>query len=554
MMCVVIIVSVGILARAEPVQADRPLTETEPSVPESAPGDQKQYLAKGSLPIARHHLHWVDGVVVTTYALGMLGIGWYYNRRQQNVDEYFVGNRSMNSYLIGISLFATLFSTISYLSTPGELIGHGPVILTGMIGIPFSYLVVGHFMIPFYMRYQVTSAYELLEITLGVPVRITGAIMFIVLRLVWMSLLIFFASKAMIVMLGINDAWLPLVTFVTGAVAIVYASLGGLRAVVITDLMQFILLFGGAVMVLITVSVHLGGLNWIPTRWNPAWDVQPLFSINPEVRVTLVGSVFHGVVWWMCTAGSDQTAIQRFMATRDMYAARRSFLTNTIAGAMVSVVLALVGFALLAYFEAFPGALLEGTTIARDSDLLFPHFISHHLPVGISGLVVSGMFAAAMSSLDSGVNSITAVVMTDFIERFGKRKISSRSRIRVAQRLALLIGLIVVLTSSVMEYIPGNFLEISKRTIGLFVAPLFVLFAMSIFVPFATSQATILATLVSFISAFLVAYWGTFSGTSEVSFQWILPVSLLTGLAGGCLFSLMHRQLNIIFHQRTGSG
>ena len=105
-----------------------------------------------------------------------------------------------------------------------------------------------------------------------------------------------------------------------------------------------------------------------------------------------------------------------------------------------------------------------------------------------------------------------------------------------------------------MEYIPGNFLEISKRTIGLFVAPLFVLFAMSIFVPFATSQATILATLVSFISAFLVAYWGTFSGTIEVSFQWILPVSLLTGLAGGCLFSLLHRQLNIILHHRWGSG
>ena len=95
----------------------------------------------------------------------MLGIGWYYNRRQQNVDEYFVGNRSMNSYLIGISLFATLFSTISYLSTPGELIGHGPVILTGMIGIHFSYLVVGHFMIPFYMVgvYGIYSFIELIN-------------------------------------------------------------------------------------------------------------------------------------------------------------------------------------------------------------------------------------------------------------------------------------------------------------------------------------------------------------------------------------------------------
>ena len=95
-MCVVIMGSVGILAWAEPVQADRPLTERDPSVLESAHGDQKQHLDKSSLPIARHHLHWVDGVVVTTYALGMLGIGWYYNRRQQNVDEYFVGNRSMN--------------------------------------------------------------------------------------------------------------------------------------------------------------------------------------------------------------------------------------------------------------------------------------------------------------------------------------------------------------------------------------------------------------------------------------------------------------------------
>ena len=97
-------------------------------------------------------LHWIDGLVIGVYAAGMLGLGWYYSRRQKNTDEYFVGNRAMNPFLIGVSLFVTLFSTISYLSTPGELINHGPAMLTGMLSIPFGYYVIGYLMVPVYMK------------------------------------------------------------------------------------------------------------------------------------------------------------------------------------------------------------------------------------------------------------------------------------------------------------------------------------------------------------------------------------------------------------------
>lgn len=478
-------------------------------------------------------LHWIDGVVVASYALGMLALGAYYSYHQKSSDEYFVGDRAMNPFLIGISIFVTVFSTISFLSTPGEIIKHGPVMLTGSLSIPIVYYIVGYLMVPVYMRHQATSAYELLEARLGVTARCLGATLFMLLRLTWMATLIFFAAKAMLKMLGLGPEWLPAVTFVTGAIAVSYSSVGGLRAVVVTDLLQFLLLFGGASLVVAIITYRMGGFGWFPTSWNPSWDTQPLIGL-PTERVTVLTSILHGTIWWICTAGSDQTAIQRFMATGDAPAARRSFLINSVAGLAVSLLLALVGFSLLAYYQDDPARLL-GSTIENDSDLLFPLFISHHLPVGLSGLVVSGMFAAAMSSVDSGVNSITAVVMTDFVERFRTEKLGEKTRTRASRLMALAIGLIVVTTSSFLEYVPGNFLEVSQRTLGLFVSPLFALFFVGLFVKGATEQGAIASAAVAFVTAAAISFWEQITGLPAISFQWILAGSVVAAAMTGWL-------------------
>ncbi len=490
----------------------------------------------------------IDAVVVAGYVCFVLGLGWYYSRRQKNAGEYFTGSRAMPPFLIGISLFATLFSTISYLGTPGELINKGPVVLTGMLSIPIAYLIVGYVIVPRYMRHRVTSAYELLELRLGLHVRLLGAMMFVALRLTWMSILIYFSSKAVLEMLELPPSALPAIAAACGTVAIIYSSMGGLRAVVVTDLFQFLLLFGGALLVIATVTVDLDGVGWFPTSWNPQWDEQPRFSLDPYVRVTVFGSVLHGVLWWVCTAGSDQTAIQRFMATRDARAARKSFLVNSIAGAAVTVVLALVGFSLLGYYQANPEKLPEGKTLAEHADLMFPRFISHHLPAGLSGLVISGMFAAAMSSIDSGVNSISAVVMTDFVDRFRSHPVSDRHRLRAAQWMAFAIGVIVVLASTYMDFVPGNFLEKTKRTIGLFVAPMFSLFFMAMFVPFATSWGAIAGAGGGLLAAALVAYWNLLPGqgpAGPISYQWIFPVSMLASLVCGLFTSGLQRLVGV---------
>lgn len=497
-------------------------------------------------------LNWIDATVIGFYICCVLGIGWYHGRRQSSTDAYFVGNRAMNPILIGISTFATLFSTISYLSTPGEFLGRGPVIAFSLLTIPIAYFVVGYWIIPVYMRRRVTSAYELLEAQLGLGVRLFAAALFIVIRLAWMSLLIYMPSTAIREMLGLDVKWLPAIVFTTGGVAILYASIGGLGAVVITDLFQFLLLFGGAVLVVATVTFDLGGFGWFPTSWHENWDTQPLFSLDPNVRVTVFGTIVSGTLWWICTAGGDQTAIQRFMSTGSAKAARRSFLTNSIAGAAVSVILALVGLSLLGYFQAHPDQLGQGETIGTAADALLPRYIAFHLPSGVSGLLLSALFAAAMSSIDSGVNSISAVVLTDFVDRFRKRPMTPRGHVLAARALALGIGLIVVCASSLlMRHVPGNFLEQTNRIANLLISPLFLMFFMAFFVRFSTATGTICGVIASSLTAITVAYWEPLTlwlGTEpkllkSMSFQWIQPCALIAGIAVGCSVSFLERSV-----------
>jgi len=333
------------------------------------------------------------------------------------------------------------------------------------------------------------------------------------------------------------------------------------------------LLFSGAILVIVTVTVRLGGFEWFPRTWDSSWQSQPVFSFDPYIRLTVVGVIVMQTLWAVCTAGGDQTAIQRYMATRDARAARRSYLVNSAAVVAVVVVLTLVGLSLKGYFQTHPLQLPAGTTVANSADSLFPHFISHQLPIGISGLVVSGMFAAAMSSVDSGVNSITAVVLSDFVDRFrgsrSRRQTSSstshevtdndsppapqvspgdrdahdeRQHVRAAKLIAMAVGIIVICASTTIEYIPGNLLEVSKRATALLVTPIFTLFFMALFVRFATAAGANSGSLCGFLTATLIAFWNPLIENRSLSITWINPMALTVGIVVGCAVSLLTRQ------------
>jgi SSS family solute:Na+ symporter len=402
------------------------------------------------------------------------------------------------------------------------------------------------------MKYRVTSAYELLEKHLGFSVRMLGVAMFLSLRLVWMSLLVYKTAEALIVMIGVEDKWIPAVVLVTGMVSVTYASLGGMRAVVITDLLQTILLFGGALLVIGMVTFDFGGLGWFPTEWDSNWDTQPFFSFDPSTRVTMVGAILSVLTWQVCTAGGDQVSIQRFMSTKDASAARKSFAVQMIVSVIVTITLCLVGLSLLAYFKAHP-EMLGDLNMKGDADKLFPRFIAYRLPPGVSGLVVAAMFAAAMSSIDSGVNSITAVVSTDLLDRFGRRPKSERGHLLMARLLAFGIGASLVVGSAFVGKIQGNITEVTNKTVNLMVPMIFCLFYFALFVRFANPLGVWIGWACGMATAVLLGFSGEIFGWHDeatklapVSFQWMGPSALVVNLVTGTIACWLFRKRGAI--------
>lgn len=479
-------------------------------------------------------LHWVDWAIIVAYLGGVLALGQYFAKRQSSNAEYFTAARThIPPFLVGVSLFASLLSTISYLGKPGEMINKGPVVLIGQVlSLPFAYYIVGYWIVPRLMQQRVTSAYELLEKRLGVTGRLVGAILFVKLRLVWMGLLVHVASTAIAVILGFELRWVPALAVVVGLVPLIYTSMGGLRAVVVANVVQYFLLLLGAILTVAIVTVRCGGFSWWPTAWSPYWDVQPFFSLDPHVRVTVFGATIRMLVWRVCTAGGDQMVIQHYMATRDAVATRRSYLIMCWATFAVTVMLAIVGLALLGFFSRFPQLLGPGMELEKSADHLFPYFVSNFLPVGVSGLVVAAIIAAS-SGMDTGVNAVTAVVMKDFLERFGWQAATEARRLRTTKYLSFAIGTAVVGASLLIPLVPGNILEVTNKLANLEATTIFGLFFLALFVPCATPLGAIMGAVYGLTASVLVAFWDVLTGRPPISFLYIGVVGLSVDLGVG---------------------
>ena len=482
--------------------------------------------------------HFLDWMVIAMYGIGMLAIGVYYKRKTKTTDDYMLGGRKMKSWSVGLSLFATLFSAITYLAMPGEMIMYGPMMWCKLASLPFVFLVVGWFLIPYIMKLRISSAYELLEVRLGVRIRILASFFFLLMRLIWMAVIIYMvAQKVIMPVMGWSENTAIWVSMALGIVTIIYTSLGGLRGVVLTDVIQSFILFGGTILAIIIIINHFGSFSdLIPTEWPEHWAEWKFFDVNTRVSfMTVVISVFG---WYVCTSGSDQMAIQRYLATRDAKAARKAFLYSMISNIFVYLMLAVLGIALLAYYKANPDLITGCKSLINVADSLFPQFIAHGFPVGISGLVFAGLLAAAMSSLSSGINSSSLVALNDFIVRFKKQKLSQSTQVKWARIISFVIGFVIILLSLGIGNVKGNLLEITFKTVNLLVAPLFVPFFMAMFVNRSTENAVLTGTITSALAAVFISFSNELFNLS-ISFLWIIPGSFTVGVVVSYLLSMI---------------
>lgn len=490
-----------------------------------------------------------DYVIIGVYMLVMLAIGGALARKQTTSEEFFVGSRNIPWWAVGISMIATLMSTLSYLGAPGEIIQHGLSIALALLGLPFAFFVVGYLWVPFFMQLRLTSAYEYLDMRFGGGARWVAVVSYLYMRFVWMGAIIFTASMALALMtqstapealktlsggaIDIDEkGWLLTVIISTGVVSTLYTALGGIKAVIWTDVMQFTFLFFGAVITLVIISSRTGSgpIDWYHEVTSNAHAFPPIATWDLAERTTVLWVVLGGVMWHICTHCSDQVALQRYFTTESATAARKVAVVNYILDATMQILLALVGAALLYYFLRHGDRLPEGVTDPRSplfADKIFPHFIVHGLPVGVSGLIIAAIFAVAQSSLDSGINSTTTVITINILRKTNPG-MSDHRELRVAQLLTLIIGFTITVIGVLFTMYPQNknIIDLQMKSFNCVLGPLGALFMMGILLPHVGRGAALVSVLIGIASGLAMGYSDVIAEAYGVKISAISPFML----------------------------
>ncbi|MFN6105401.1 MAG: sodium:solute symporter family transporter [Planctomycetaceae bacterium] len=535
-----------------------------------------------SLPLlgAAAGLHVVDYGIVFVYLLLMIYIGWRCSRVQESAEDFFVGGRSMPWWATGLSLVATMMSTLTYLGVPGEVFGQGIGMLLQFISLPFAFLIIGWVWVPFFMKLRLTSAYEYLELRFGGTIRLWAVVLFLYMRFVWLGLIIYSAGTAVaemtadtaptavatltgdVVRFETAGGWRLFVLIATGVTATIYTTLGGIKAVIWTDVIQFIVLFLGAVVTLLIVMLKTGtGPGaWLHEATTMSHQLPPLFSFDPRTRTTIVAVVFNGLLWHVCTHASDQVALQRYFCTDSARSARRTAAVNFACDAAMSILLSLVGLALLAYYQRNTGELPPAMADAMHemlahpenitgknsfADKVFPWFIAHGMPIGLCGLVVAGVFAVAQSSIDSGINSTCTVVMVDLIRQRRKTDWTEQRELHWAQVLTLLIGALVTLIAVAAAEFGrlSSIMELQLQSFNAVLGPLGAVFMLGFLAPRVNQASVLMGALAGAVVGLALGFWAPLdvwltglAGVQSsvlglpVSPFWIIPLSWLTTL------------------------
>jgi len=470
-----------------------------------------------------------DYLVILAYMAGVLGMGIFLARRQHDSEDYFLGGRKLPWFAVGLSLVASLISTLSYLGYPGEVIRHGVANAVSNLVIPLALLLISLMWLPFFMRLRLISVYEYLGRRFGLGAHWVGVGLFVfILRMGWMAVIVLTVSQAVAhitfdsaqVLLERSfgwkpdyDSWIMVLMFASGILATVYTMLGGIKAVIWTDVAQFFVLLVGALLTLIIVAheTQTGPDVWWHTL--TAVNHKPLVVASWDLseRTTLLWISLYIFFWFMCTYSGDQVAMQRYFSTPSIRAGVYANIVNCVAQLVLTAILALCGMALLTYYTQFPAEIVAGITDPQNplaADSVFPHFIGHNLPAGISGLVVAALFAVAMSSLDSGLNSVSTVLTVDV---FGKLKPNRTSyeQLVLARILTMVLGVVVTALSIAMMRLPDdwNIIDTCLRTFDCALGPLAAMFIVGMFLPHVGQRAIIISALTGLAVAFVIAWW-----------------------------------------------
>ncbi len=382
-------------------------------------------------------LRWLDWIVIVVYLTAMLGIGLYFYMREKrgSTSDFFVGGRTIPFWAAGISLYATNVSSISFIAIPAKAFETNWQYLANNLIAVVGLMFVAVWIVPLLRRLDLMSVFSYLETRFHPAIRMLASALCIAMQIgARMSVILFLPSLAIATITGIDVVWSILLM---GVFTILYTTLGGMKAVIWTDFVQVFVMFGGAIFAIgfIVYSLNGGVPEFLSTAM--AEDKMKLFDFSFDLtKATVWGFIFLVLFDVVLTFPKDQVLMQRVLSTKSDREAGRSVWTFAAIMIPGGFFFYMIGTALFTYYKSHPERMNPTLSI----DATFPLFIAAELPMGVTGLIIAGIFAAAMSTLSSIINSVSTLASVDFYEKLAKNPTPKKS-VLFAEIMGVLVGL-----------------------------------------------------------------------------------------------------------------
>ena len=444
-------------------------------------------IAEGSADAVTHGMQALDYIVVICYISVIIWIGTHFAKKQNTTEEYFAGGRSMPGWAVGLSVMATSISSVTFLAYPGEgFMGNWIRLVQGFM-LPIVIVCIAWFIVPCYRSVIGLSAYEYFEKRFGFFARIYNSLAFMLVHFSKMGTVFFLLALALAKMTGLSGyTWGTYsVVIALGIFTILYTLIGGIEAVIWTDVLQGCILIGGG---LVCVGVLLFGQSGGPSEvfsMAISEHKMSLGSMNFDfTKLTFIVMALNGIFWSIQKYGTDQVVVQRFLVAKSDKQAVRAVIFGAFLCIPVWLIFMFIGTGLWAYYRI--------TQLNLPADIkaeeVFPLFIMTQLPPGITGLILAALTSAAMSSLDSDLNCLAAIGVEDYYKRF-KPRCTDRECLSMGRITVCISGLLAIGVACIYIYYGSQgILGIIFTVYSIFSGGIAGMFILAFFFPRANKQ------------------------------------------------------------------
>jgi solute:Na+ symporter, SSS family len=475
-------------------------------------------------------VHTIDFVIIAVFLIGIAIVGTFSGGKQKSIDDYFLGSKSVPWWAVCFSIVAAETSTLTFISIPGLAYLTNLNFLQVSFGYLIGRIIVAKFFLPAYYKGELQTAYSFLETRFGSKTRTFASVIFIFTRVAADGVRLFATAIPLYLILKIDPA---VAIIIIAIVALVYTYTGGLKGVIKVDVILMFLYIGSAIL----AGIYL--INLIPdgmTGVFKAASVGDKFSIfnfgfNKGITgffkdpYTVIGGVLGGTFLSMASHGTDQLIVQRLFATKNLKSAQKAIIGSGVIVILQFVIFLVLGVMLYSYY---------GTLNVR-SDEIFPRFIIEVLPSGITGIIIAGLFAAAISTLAGSISSISSSTMIDIIFPFFGKNFSEKKKLKTSRLLTIFWATLLIISAMIFKSSSQAVVEIALSIASFTYGGLLGTFLLGLIFKKAQQREA----LIGFISG--IVFMSTVISLKIVAWTWFTLIGVLATIIIGVLMSYVKR-------------